>query len=117
MNGGNRRRVAAKPEVFGDVVLGRKDSGTSYHLASVHDDAISGVTHVIRGEDLAPAAHLHVLLQALLGMPSPVYRHHRLIVDEAGRRLAKRDKAATLRSLREAGETPGAIRARLGLSD
>lgn len=116
ISGANRRRVAARPDIFGDVVLGRKDSGTSYHLASVHDDAIAGVTHVIRGEDLAPAAHLHVLLQALLGLPTPCYRHHPLIVDETGRRLAKRDKAATLQSLRAAGETPSGVRARLGLS-
>lgn len=117
VSGANQRRVGARPGAFGDIVLGRKDSGTSYHLASVHDDAIAGVTHVIRGEDLAPAAHLHVLLQALFGLPTPVYRHHPLIVDETGRRLAKRDKAATLQSLREAGETPGAIRARLRLND
>ena len=115
INGENPRRIAASPEKFGDVVLGRKDSGASYHLASVHDDALAGVTHVIRGEDLAPAAHLHALLYALFGWPAPVYRHHRLITDEQGRRLAKRDKAVTLRALRAAGATPAEVRRRLGL--
>jgi glutamyl-Q tRNA(Asp) synthetase len=117
IEGAHARRVAATPEIFGDVILGRKDSGTSYHLASVHDDGLADVSHVIRGEDLAAAAHLHCLLQALLGLPTPVYRHHRLITDDHGRRLAKRDKAATLRSLRESGETPEGVRRRLGLND
>ncbi len=117
IGGANRRRVAADPSMFGDVVLGRKDSGASYHLSSVHDDARAGVTHVIRGDDLAPAAHLHALIYALLEKPAPVYRHHRLITDESGRRLAKRDEAATLRALREGGATPADIRRRLGLSD
>jgi glutamyl-Q tRNA(Asp) synthetase len=117
VSGANRRRVAAAPGMFGDVVLGRKDSGASYHLASVHDDALAGVTHVIRGEDLGPAAHVHALLCALLAVPAPVYRHHRLMTDDQGRRLAKRDKAVTLRALREGGATPADLRARLGLSD
>ncbi|MBL8546159.1 MAG: tRNA glutamyl-Q(34) synthetase GluQRS [Hyphomonadaceae bacterium] len=107
--------VRAAPEQHGDVVLARKDFGTSYHLASVLDDALQGVTHVIRGEDLREAAHLHVLLQKLLELPQPVYRHHRLIVGEDGKRLAKRDQAATLRSLREAGRTPAEVRAMVGL--
>lgn len=115
LDGDNPRTVAATPDMFGDVVLGRKDSGASYHLASVHDDALAGVTHVIRGDDLAPAAHLHALLYALFGVPAPVYRHHRLITDERGRRLAKRDKAATLRAMRAAGVTPADIRRRLGI--
>ena len=104
-----RRSIRARPETFGDVVLGRKDFGTSYHLASAHDDALQGITHVIRGEDLADAAHLHVLLQALFGWPTPVYRHHRLLTDATGRRLAKRDHAATLRALRESGAVPRSI--------
>lgn len=104
-----RRTVQATPEIFGDAVLGRKGNGASYHLASVHDDALQGVTHIVRGEDLAPAAHLHRLVQALLGFPTPVYRHHRLIADETGRRLAKRDKAATLRQLRDSGIAPREI--------
>ncbi|MEL7029340.1 MAG: tRNA glutamyl-Q(34) synthetase GluQRS [Pseudomonadota bacterium] len=107
--------VSAEPERFGDAVIARKDAGVSYHLASVIDDASQGVTCVVRGEDLRPAAHLHRLLQALLNLPAPVYRHHRLILNEDGRRLAKRDKAATLGALREAGATPADIRARLGL--
>lgn len=101
---GIRRR--AEPERLGDVVIGRKEFPASYHLASVHDDALQGVTHVIRGEDLAEAAHLHVLLQALFGWPTPVYRHHALVRDAEGRRLAKRDRAETLRSLRESGADP-----------
>jgi glutamyl-Q tRNA(Asp) synthetase len=117
VGGANRRRVAATPRMFGDVVLGRKDSGASYHLASVHDDALAGVTHVIRGEDLAPAAHLHALLCKLLDRPAPIYRHHRLITDETGRRLAKRDRAATLRAMREAGATAADVRRRLGFND
>ncbi|ANP46894.1 tRNA glutamyl-Q(34) synthetase GluQRS [Candidatus Viadribacter manganicus] len=107
--------VRAEPEKHGDVVLARKDFGTSYHLASVWDDALQGVTHVIRGEDLREAAHLHVLLQKLLKLPQPIYRHHRLILGEDGKRLAKRDSAATLKALREAGKTPADIRAMVGL--
>lgn len=117
IDGDARREVRATPEIFGDAVLGRKDSGASYHLASVHDDALAGVTHVIRGDDLAPAAHLHTLLYVLFGEPAPVYRHHRLITDDHGRRLAKRDKAVTLRAMREAGEAPAEIRRRLGFTD
>ncbi len=112
---GERRRVAARPQIFGDVVIARKDFATSYHLSSVHDDALQGTTQVTRGDDLAAAAHLHTLLQALLGLPRPVYRHHHLITDEKGRRLAKRDRDATLRAMRAAGASPAEIRARLGL--
>lgn len=107
--------VRAEPERHGDVVLARKDFGTSYHLASVWDDALQGVTHVIRGEDLREAAHLHVLLQRLLELPQPKYRHHRLVLGEDGKRLAKRDLSATLRALREAGKTPADVRALAGL--
>ncbi len=109
-----RRIINLRVDLFGDVILARKDSGTSYHLASTHDDALQGVTHVIRGEDLRPAAHVHRLLQALLDWPATLYRHHPLLTDETGKRLAKRDKAATLKSSREAGETPESVRARLG---
>ncbi|HRX40109.1 MAG: tRNA glutamyl-Q(34) synthetase GluQRS [Caulobacterales bacterium] len=111
---GEMKEVSATPEIFGDAIIARKDAGTSYHLASVQDDALQGVTHVIRGEDLRAAAHLHTLLQALLDLPQPVYRHHRLITDETGRRLAKRDKALTLRAMREAGESAESVRRRLG---
>lgn len=117
IDGADRRTVRATPEIFGDAVIARKDAGTSYHLASVHDDALQDVTHVIRGEDLRAAAHLHVLLQALLGLPTPRYRHHQLITDESGKRLAKRDKAATLRALREGGAAPRDVRRRLGFID
>ena len=106
----------ADPARYGDVVLGRKDSGTSYHLASVHDDIAIGVTHVIRGEDLAEAAGLHRLLYALFDAPPPVYRHHDLITDESGKRLAKRDKAATLQDLRANGVSAAAVWQRLGLT-
>lgn len=107
--------IKAEPERLGDAILGRKEFPASYHLASVHDDALQGVTHVIRGVDLAEAAHLHVLLQKLLGLPTPIYRHHRLILDADGKRLAKRDRAATLESLRAAGLTVRDVRQRLGL--
>ena len=107
--------VRAEPERHGDVVLARKDFPTSYHLASVWDDAMAGVTHVIRGEDLRDAAHLHVLLQKLLDLPQPVYRHHRLVLGEDGKRLAKRDQSATLRALRESGKAAADVRALLDL--
>lgn len=109
------RPVRAQPEKHGDVVLARKDFPASYHLASVWDDALQGVTDVIRGEDLRESAHLHVLLQKLLDLATPRYLHHRLILDDAGKRLAKRDNAATLRRLRESGKTPADVRAMLGL--
>ncbi len=112
---GRSRTVAADPSVHGDTVLARKDLGTSYHLASVTDDMESGVSHVVRGKDLADAASLHVLLYALLGEAPPAYRHHRLVLGEDGKRLAKRDRSATLQAMREAGETPEGVRARLGL--
>ena len=98
----------------GDVVLARKDVRTSYHLASVVDDALQGVTHVIRGTDLEDAPHVHRLLQALLGLPTPIYRHHRLIVGPDGKRLAKRDRSETLQSLRASGVTAADLRRELG---
>ena len=100
----------ARPDTLGDVILGRKDVGTSYHLACVHDDALQGVTHVIRGQDLFFATHLHVLLQRLLDLPRPIYRHNGLLVGEDGKRFAKRDQSLTLRSLREAGKSADDIR-------
>ncbi len=96
---------SATPEIFGDVVLARKETPASYHLAVVVDDALQGIEVVTRGEDLLPASHLHRLLQHLLKLPVPIWRHHRLITDEQGRRLAKRDNARSIRSLREAGQT------------
>ncbi|MBL8549697.1 MAG: tRNA glutamyl-Q(34) synthetase GluQRS [Hyphomonadaceae bacterium] len=106
--------VKADPALLGDAILARKDAPTSYHLASVHDDALQGVTDVIRGEDLREAAHLHALLQTLLGYPTPRYRHHPLILGSDGKRLAKRDLSQTLRSLREAGASPDQVRRGLG---
>lgn len=99
---------------LGDVVLARKDTPTSYHLAVVVDDASQGITLVTRGEDLIGATHLHRLLQALLDVPVPVWEHHRLITDENGKRLAKRDDARSLRSLRESGWTAQRVRQELG---
>ena len=97
------RRVAADPAALGDVVLARKEVPTSYHLAVTVDDALQGVTLVTRGQDLFAATHVHRLLQALLELPTPRYRHHRLLTDAQGRRLAKRDKALTIRTMREGG--------------
>ena len=107
----------AKPEIHGDVVLARKEVGTSYHLAVSLDDHLQGVTLVTRGEDLFEATHLHRLLQALLGLDVPIYHHHRLLLDEGGRRLAKRDRAATIQALREGGRSPAEVRALAGFPD
>lgn len=106
--------VAARPELGGDVVLARKDVGVAYHLAVTVDDALQGITHVIRGVDLFDATHVQRLLQALLSLPTPAYRHHPLLVGPDGKRFAKRDKAETLRSLRERGMSPGDLRKELG---
>ena len=102
--------IAAQPELLGDVVLARKDTPTSYHLAVTVDDALQGVTLVTRGADLFAATHLHRLLQALLDLPVPRYRHHALLTDASGKRFAKRDKALTLKALRESGKTPEEVR-------
>jgi glutamyl-Q tRNA(Asp) synthetase len=101
----------------GDIVLARRDIGTSYHLAVVVDDAAQGITHVVRGEDLFDATPIHRLLQALLGLPVPVWHHHRLIRNESGRRLAKRDDARALARYRAEGATPAGIRRMVGLID
>lgn len=106
--------IRARPETAGDVILARKDAGTAYHLAVTHDDALQGVTHVIRGEDLFEATHIQVVLQALMGWPRPVYRHHRLLAGEDGRRYAKRDRSVTLAELRAGGMSGEALRAELG---
>ena len=108
--------VMAHPEVWGDVVLARKEVPTSYHLSVVVDDALQGVTHVVRGQDLQPATSVHRLLQALLGLHAPAYHHHRLILDEAGRKLSKSTRATALRELRSQGLSPADIRRRVGLS-
>lgn len=101
--------ITAKPELLGDIVLARKDTPTSYHLSVVCDDALQGITHVIRGEDLFHATHIHVVLQKLLGLPTPVYQHHKLLTDESGKRYAKRDKAQTLAQIRESGKDAEAL--------
>jgi glutamyl-Q tRNA(Asp) synthetase len=106
--------IRARPELGGDVVLARKDVGVAYHLAVVVDDAGQGVTQVIRGQDLFEAAHVQRLLQALLALPTPTYRHHRLLTGPDGKRFAKRDRAETLRDLRAQGKTAAQIRTELG---
>lgn len=99
----------------GDIVLARKDMGTSYHLSVVMDDAAQGVTDVVRGEDLFEATAIHVLLQALLGLPTPAYHHHKLIRDENGKRLAKRDDARAISMYRTEGYSPADIRRMVNL--
>jgi glutamyl-Q tRNA(Asp) synthetase len=106
--------IQARPERLGDVVLARKDVGVAYHLAVVVDDALQGVTQVIRGQDLFEAAHIQRLLQALLALPAPLYRHHGLLLAPGGQRLAKRDRSETLRDIRARGVTADEVRAELG---
>ncbi len=95
--------IEAKPYLWGDVILGRRDIGTSYHMAVVLDDALQGVTHIVRGQDLYASTHLHRLLQALLGLPAPFYHHHRLILDESGLKLSKTRQSPALKDLRASG--------------
>ncbi len=109
------RQVPVDPARWGDAVLIRKDVPASYHLAVVVDDAEQGITHVVRGQDLEAATDLHVLLQRLLGLPTPIYAHHALIRDAEGEKLAKSRSAPSLAERRNTGDTPAAIRARLGL--
>lgn len=111
-----RGEQTATPEIFGDVVLARKDTPTSYHLAVTVDDHLQGVTLVTRGEDLFSASHIHRLLQALLELDTPEYHHHPLLMDDEGKRFAKRDRASTLHDLRQGGENPETIRRRLGFA-
>ncbi len=116
-SGPNREEgtVAAAPAAWGDVVLARKEVPTSYHLSVVIDDALQGVTHVVRGRDLFWSTSVHRLIQALLGLPAPVYHHHRLILDADGRKLSKSTKATGVRELRAQGATPAEIRRMVGL--
>ena len=107
------RLVTADPALWGDAVIGRRDAPASYHLACVHDDAAQGITDVMRGSDLEPATSLHVLLQTLLGYATPDYRHHRLVLDADGKKLAKSKSAVPLRELRAQGVTPDGVRAML----
>jgi glutamyl-Q tRNA(Asp) synthetase len=108
--------IAATPDTWGDVVLGRKETPTSYHLSVVVDDAWQGVTHVVRGQDLAAATSVHRILQTLLDLPAPAYHHHRLILDSDGNKLAKSTGATALRALRDRGTTPADIRRLIGLT-
>jgi glutamyl-Q tRNA(Asp) synthetase len=108
--------VSARPEQWGDVILARKDTPTSYHLSAVVDDALQGVTHVVRGQDLFWATGVHRLLQSLLGLPQPLYRHHALVLDDAGRKLSKSTQSTALRELRAGGATPADVRRLVGIS-
>jgi glutamyl-Q tRNA(Asp) synthetase len=112
---GEQHTIAANPREWGDVVIARKETPTSYHLSVVVDDALQEITHVVRGRDLYDATSVHVLLQKLLGLSSPVYHHHRLILDADGRKLSKADGSVSLRALRGAGKTPDDIRTMVGL--
>jgi glutamyl-Q tRNA(Asp) synthetase len=114
--GGETGLIPADPAQWGDVVLARKDIPTSYHLAVVVDDALQGITHVVRGQDLFAATSLHRLLQILLVLPEPIYHHHRLILDGDGRKLSKSTRATGLRELRAGGASPAAIRSMIGLA-
>ena len=114
--GGETGVVAVRPELAGDVVLARKDTGVAYHLAVTHDDALQRIDHVIRGQDLFEATHVQRLIQTLMGWPAPSYRHHHLLTGPDGRRYAKRDQSVTLAELRAGGLTAQDLRAELGFS-
>lgn len=113
---GGGRLVTARPERWGDVVLARRDTPTSYHLSVVVDDALQGVSHVVRGRDLEAATDIHVVLQKLLGLPTPRYHFHALLLDETGQKLAKSRISESLADLRARGVTAGEVRARLGFA-
>jgi glutamyl-Q tRNA(Asp) synthetase len=112
---GQTGTVTARPQAWGDVILARKETPTSYHLSVVIDDALQGVTDVVRGRDLFWSTSVHRLLQQLLDLPQPVYRHHRLVLDAAGQKLSKSTSATALRELRAQGATPADIRRLVGL--
>jgi glutamyl-Q tRNA(Asp) synthetase len=113
---GKARSVEASPQAWGDVVLARKETPTSYHLAVVLDDAQQGVTHVVRGQDLFASTSVHRVLQALFGFPAPAYHHHRLMLDADGKKLSKSTRATALRALRENGASAADIRRMVGLA-
>lgn len=113
--GGETGEIAADPAAWGDVILARRDTPTSYNLSVVIDDALQGVSHVVRGRDLFHATSVHVLLQELLGLPRPDYFHHDLVLADDGRKLSKSNRDTSLQSLRAAGVTPGDIRRMIGL--
>ena len=106
----------ANPSLHGDIVIARKDSPSAYHLAVTHDDALQGITHIIRGEDLIDAPDIHTLLQKLMDWPQPIYQHHPLIMDPDGQKLSKRQKSISLASLRADGMTADQIKDRLGFN-
>jgi glutamyl-Q tRNA(Asp) synthetase len=108
--------LMAEPQAWGDVVLARKDTPTSYHLSVAVDDALQGITHVVRGQDLYQATSVHRVLQTLLGLPPPLYHHHRLVLDAEGHKLSKSTQATALRELRQKGATPADIRRMIGLA-
>jgi glutamyl-Q tRNA(Asp) synthetase len=112
---GETGAVAARPQAWGDVILARKETPTSYHLSVVIDDAVQGVTEVVRGRDLFWSTSVHRLLQRLLELPEPAYRHHRLILDGGGRKLSKSTQATALHELRASGASPADIRRLVGL--
>jgi glutamyl-Q tRNA(Asp) synthetase len=112
---GEAGAMTARPEAWGDVILARKETPTSYHLSVVLDDALQGVTEIVRGQDLFWSTSVHRMLQRLLGLPQPSYRHHRLICDAVGRKLSKSSDATGLRELRAAGASPADIRRLVGL--
>jgi glutamyl-Q tRNA(Asp) synthetase len=112
---GERGAVTARPEAWGDVILARKETPTSYHLSVVIDDALQGVAEVVRGQDLFWSTSVHRLLQHLLGLPQPGYRHHRLILDATGQKLSKSTRATGLGELRAQGATPADVRHLVGL--
>jgi glutamyl-Q tRNA(Asp) synthetase len=111
---GEPREINAKPERWGDVILARKETSVSYHLAVVIDDAVQGITHILRGLDLYESTSIHRLLQEILSLPVPIYHHHRLILDINGKKLAKRDPSTTLRDLRLKGWTAADVRHAVG---
>lgn len=115
MSEGGVETHRAIPSIEGDIVLARKDSPSAYHLAATHDDALQGITHIVRGLDLVDAPHIQTLLQVLFGWPQPIYVHHELILDAAGQKLSKRRHSETLASLRAQGVTPDEIWQRLGI--
>lgn len=110
LENGKESSVEVDPFLFGDIVIARKGTPTSYHVSAVYDDALEGITHIIRGEDLLAATHVQRVLQALWGYAPPIYSHHPLVRDETGRRLAKRDKDLTLQEMRASGLTPDEVR-------
>jgi glutamyl-Q tRNA(Asp) synthetase len=110
----NGETVKAKPDLLGDVILARKDVGTSYHLACCHDDAVQGITDIVRGTDLLESTHVHRLLQELMDWPEPLYHHHALLLDDEGKKFSKRDNAVTIRSLRAEHLAPKNVLAMAG---